>query len=181
MSSADDIENKISLSTAYHTTVDGAPSGVTLFIRKASGMTRKLAANDSLLILLYGPYPNNPTASIMRTDRLLIITGGIGVSGVLPWVFAHPNVKFTWSVKKSAECLVDSLNTVLTGVDDKDIRVGSRLDIQALLNQEVEAGWKKVGVVACGPGGLCDDVRAAVCVAAKGSTRFELEVDAYSW
>ena len=37
-------------------------------------------------------------------------------------------------------------------------------------------------VVTCGPGGLCDDVRAAVVAAAKrGPTVFELEEDAYSW
>ena len=51
-----------------------------------------------------------------------------------------------------------------------------------MLSQEEDAGWAKIGVVACGPGGLCDDVRAAVVAAAKrGKAKFELEVDMYSW
>lgn len=40
-----------------------------------------------------------------------------------------------------------------------------------------------MGIVVCGPGGLCDDVRAAVVCASKlgQGTEFELEVEAYSW
>jgi hypothetical protein len=37
-----------------------------------------------------------------------------------------------------------------------------------------KAGWRRIGIVVCGPGGLCDDVRAAVVVEvgkrAKGRT-----------
>jgi hypothetical protein len=177
-----DIEEKNAIPTTSHRLISGtADAGVTFFVRKSTGITRHLAANDSLLTLLDGPYPNNPTAAIMRTDRLLVLAGGIGVSGVLPWVFAHPNVKFAWSVKQSAECLVTALDVVLAGVTEKDVRAGSRLDLRGLLRQEVEVGWKKIGVVACGPGGFCDDVRAGVCEAAKGPATFELEIDAYSW
>jgi len=177
-----DIENKDGVSSTSRRVARGTSTeGVTFFVRKSMGMTKYLYANNSLMTLLDGPYPNNPTAAIMRTDRLLVITGGIGVTGVLPWLFAHPNAKFAWSVKKSAECLVTALGVVLDGVVDKEIRVGSRLDVEALVSLEVESGWKKIGVVVCGPGGLCDDVRAVVCAAAKGPTAFELEVDAYSW
>lgn len=46
----------------------------------------------------------------------------------------------------------------------------------------MNSGWRKVGVVVSGPGGLCDDVRAAVAAAGrKGNTVFKLEVNAYSW
>ncbi|KAF2680310.1 hypothetical protein K458DRAFT_434425 [Lentithecium fluviatile CBS 122367] len=177
-----DIENKNRVSSKSRSLARGTTTeGVTFFVRKSTGMARYLSANDSLMAFLDGSYPNNPIAAIMRTDRLLVITGEIGVSGVLPWLFAHPNVKFAWSVKKNAECLVTALDVVLDGVVDKDVSVGSRLDLQALVNQDIEAGWKKVGVMVCGPGGLCDDVRATVCAASKGPTAFELEVDAYSW
>jgi hypothetical protein len=52
---------------------------------------------------------------------------------------------------------------VLGGISEKDVKVGQRLDVRALLSQEVQSGWSKIGIVACGPGGLCDDVRAEVC------------------
>ncbi|KAI9807293.1 MAG: hypothetical protein M1833_000036 [Piccolia ochrophora] len=157
-------------------------SGVTLFIRKSNGMTKSLKAHDSLATLLDGPYPNNSTNSVLRCDRLLLIGGGIGITGLLPWVTSHSNAKLCWSVKETAASLVQAVDGVLSGIGEKDVRIGRRLDITALLSQEVHSGWTKVGVVACGPGGLCDDVRAAVTTAGrKEKVVFELEVDAYSW
>ena len=157
-------------------------AGLTLFIRKSMGMTKSLKAHCRLLTLLDGPYPNNPTKSVLRCDRLLLIGGGIGITALLPWVNSHSNAKLCWSVKEAAECLVQAMDGVLSGVCEKDVRVGRRLDVRALLSEEVHSGWAKIGVVACGPGGLCDDVRAAVAAAGKKEKAiFELEVDAYSW
>lgn len=157
-------------------------AGLTLFIRKSTGMTRSLAAHTSLLTLLDGPYPNNSHDASLRCDRILLLGGGIGITGLLPWMNAHENVKLYWSVKASAASLVQAMDTALTKIKEKDVRIGQRLDIVALLREEVEAGWAKIGVVTCGPGGMCDDVRVAVFEAGKmGGAVFELEVDAYSW
>jgi hypothetical protein len=156
-------------------------AGVSFFIRKSTGITKFLAEHDNVLTLLDGPYPNNPTESVLKCDRLVIISGGIGITGVLPWVNAHPNAKLYWSVKQSAECLVSAVSHVLDGVAEKEVRVGQRLDVRALLQQEIEYGWKKIGVVTCGPNSLCDDARAAVVAAGKKGQLIELEVDAYSW
>lgn len=157
-------------------------AGLTLIIRKSMGMTKFLKAHDSLVTLLDGPYPNNPTKSVLQCDRLLLIGGGIGITGLLPWINSHSNVKLCWSVRETAGCLVQTMHGVLSGVSEKDVRVGRRLDIRALLSQEVQSGWAKIGVVVCGPGGLCDDVRAAIAAAGKNETPvFELSVDAYSW
>jgi ferredoxin-NADP reductase len=145
-------------------------------------MSKSLEAHDMLLILLDGPYPNNPTESVLRCDRLLLIGGGIGITGLLPWANSHSNAKLCWSVKETVECLVQAMDEVLGGISEKDVRVGQRLDVRALLSQEVQSGWSKIGIVACGPGGLCDDVRAAVAAAEKKEkTIFELQVHAYSW
>lgn len=115
-------------------------------------------------------------------DRLLLISGGIGVTGVLPFLVNHWNVMLAWSAKESTRCLAENLEGALTSVADKHVSVGSRLDVTQLLAEEMEAGWERVGVVVSGPGGLCDDVRAAVSKAGKlGKTEFELEVEAYSW
>ncbi|KAF2738383.1 ferric reductase-like transmembrane component [Polyplosphaeria fusca] len=157
-------------------------AGITLLIKKSTGMARYLQAHDNLLTLLDGPYPNNAVTHVLRTDRLLLIGGGIGITGVLAWAFHHPNVKLAWSVRDSARPLVDELGSALNNVTEKEITIGQRLNFTDLFSEEVNAGWERVGVVVSGPGGLCDDVRAAVVAAGKTSkTVFELEVDAYSW
>jgi ferredoxin-NADP reductase len=164
-----------------------AVSGLTLLIRKSNGMTKHLrsSSSDSLLTLLEGPYHDTSLAAIFKCDRVLLIGGGIGITSLLPMAQGahHPNVKLCWTLKQSAECLLHAMEGALGGVVDKDVKVGSRTDIEGLLRSEVEAGWARIGVVACGPGGLCDDVRAAVAWAGRRThkTIFELHVDAYSW
>ncbi len=156
--------------------------GLTLYVKKSEGMTRSLRANDGLLTLVEGPYPNNTTRELLRCDRLLLIGGGIGITSLLPFASSHWNVKLAWSVKESARCLAEDLDGALSTVADKDVRIGSRLDVEHLLAEEVTAGWPRVGVVVSGPGGLCDDVRAAVAAAGRrGGTEFELEVEAFTW
>ncbi|KAK7026116.1 hypothetical protein VNI00_015691 [Paramarasmius palmivorus] len=68
-------------------------AGLTLFIKKSTGMTKYLKAENRLLTLLDGPYPNNSTASVLQCDRVLLIGGGIGITSLLPWLNSHPNVK----------------------------------------------------------------------------------------
>ncbi|KAL8308396.1 hypothetical protein RB597_000397 [Gaeumannomyces tritici] len=156
-------------------------TGLTLFIRKGAGITRHLAPQDGLLALLDGPYYSNGRASdILRCDRVLVVAGGIGITGTLPWIYQHPNVKLAWSVAESARCLVEALD--LDAAPEKEVKIGSRLDVRELVAREAEAGWARIGIVVAGPGGLCDDVRAAVAEAGRqGRAVFELEVDAYSW
>jgi len=159
-----------------------ATNGITLYIKKSKGRTRFLQTHNRLTTLLDGPYPSNPTSAVLQCDRLILIAGGIGVTGVLPWLTMHLNAKLCWSVKDSAQCLVDDLAVVLKGTAEKDVRVACRLDVAGLLEQEAAAGWKKIGVVVCGPGGLCDDVRAQVVrLGREGRGAWELEVDAFTW
>jgi predicted ferric reductase len=159
-------------------------SGLTLFVRKSKGITGILQANARLLTLVEGPYPTNPTKSVLQSDRLLLIGGGIGITGLLPYLWLHPNVKLFYSVKEADKCLVDSLSPVLSKVCEKEIVVGGRLVIDSLLREEANYGWSRIAVVVCGPGGMCDDVRAVVARVGREKTRncsLELEVDAFSW
>ena len=156
--------------------------GITLFIKKGTGVTKHLRANTNLFTLIDGPYSNTPTTEIRHCDRLLLVGGGIGITSLMPWVANHENIKVCWGLRESARCLINEFEGPLSRVQEKDVRVGSRLDFDSLLAQEVDAGWKKVGIVVSGPGSFCDGVRAAVVAAGKkGRTEFELEVDAYTW
>ena len=161
--------------------VPNGTGGVTLYVRKSAGMTRLLQKHASLLTLLDGPYPNNPPADVLKSDRLLLIGGGIGITALVGFLHAHTNVKLAWSVKSSDEAIVRDLEGALQPVE-REVRVGERLDVEELLRQEVRAGYKRVGVVVCGPDALCDRVRDTVSrLGRHEGTRFELEVETFGW
>lgn len=155
---------------------------ITIYIKKHTGMTSYLRNHTNLSVLLEGPYRGNPSDALLKCDRILLVGGGIGITGLLNWTRTHTNVKLAWSVKQSAEHLVRDLAPALENVADKEILIGQRLDIDGLLAREVQSGWKRVGVLVCGPPELCDVVRASVVTfARREDTVFELEVDAFSW
>ncbi|KAF4994630.1 hypothetical protein FGRMN_5675 [Fusarium graminum] len=159
-------------------------AGVTLFVKKSTGITKYLRSHEKLLTFLEGPYPGSDTREVLRCDRLLLIAGGVGITSLFALIHNHWNVKLAWSVKEDARCLVHELEPALDSLPSaqSEVRVGSRFDINALLDEEASAGWKRVGIVVSGPGSLCDAVRAAVAGMGRHSkTTFELEVDAYSW
>ncbi|KAG9234981.1 ferric reductase like transmembrane component-domain-containing protein [Amylocarpus encephaloides] len=161
---------------------DSTTAGVTLFIKKSTGLTKFLKTHDTMLTLLEGPYTNNSPSAVLKCDRLVLIGGGIGVTALLPFIRAHSNVSLFWSMKASAEPMVSELSPLLDSLAEKKIAVGQRLDIQGLLEQEARVGWRKIGVVACGPGGFCDEVRSVVVRLGRTSeVEWELEIDAFSW
>jgi NAD(P)H-flavin reductase len=180
-----DIESKHAMMVGSKTTAGDRShtnSGLTLFVRKSKGLTGFLKANDRLLTLVEGPYPTNPTNAVLQSDRLLLIGGGIGITGLLPFLWCHPNLKLFYSIKTADKCLVDSLTAVVDEVCEKEIAVGNRLNVNALLRDEVNLGWSKVAVVVCGPVGMCDDIRAVMARLGReiaGRCSLELEVDAF--
>ncbi|KAK1569919.1 ferric reductase like transmembrane component-domain-containing protein [Colletotrichum navitas] len=156
--------------------------GISIYIKKHRGMTSFLQERVGLPVLLDGPYWGNLSRDVLKCDRVLLVGGGIGITGLLTWTRAHVNVKLCWSLRETSCALLQDLEPALDNIPDKVVLVGQRLDIEALLVREVEAGWKKVGVVVCGPAGLCDDTRMAVVrVGKRVKVIFELEVDAFSW
>jgi len=68
-------------------------AGVTLIVKKSTGLTKLLKSHDRLLTLLEGPYLHNPSDEVMSCDHVLLIGGSIGITALLPWIHAHPNVK----------------------------------------------------------------------------------------
>jgi ferredoxin-NADP reductase len=113
---------------------------------------------------------------------LLCLGGGVGITGLLGWLSVHPNVKLAWSVRASDQSLVDEMTTAIGNVADKQVFIGQRFAISELLQKEIHDGYKKVGVIVCGPAEMCDEARALVAGLGRGSkTVFELHVDAFSW
>lgn len=159
-------------------------AGVTLLIKKNTGLTKKLKPKKRVLMFLDGPYRFHHHDAVSKCDRVLLVGGGIGITGLLPWVDAHPNVKLAWSVKSSANVLLEEVEPVLRRVPDKVVLVGERVPISDLIMDEAHVGYKRVGIVVCGPDGMCDEVRALVARLGRDdkiNTVFELEVDAFSW
>ncbi|KAH6611938.1 ferric reductase like transmembrane component-domain-containing protein [Boeremia exigua] len=157
-------------------------ASVSFIVKKRTGMTAVLKSSARLLTFLDGPYPHSASADALEADHLLLLGGGIGITGLLGWLSAHPNVKLAWSVKAPDQALVDEVSPALSNVADKQVLVGQRFAIKDLLQREVDAGYKKVGIVVCGPAGMCDEVRAVVAGLGRGSkTVLELHVDAFSW
>jgi hypothetical protein len=176
----DDDEKQLAKAQVKSALSRNVGTGITLYIKKSMGITKHLRSHGGLVTLLEGPYSNNTKRDVLRCDRVLLIAGGIGITGVLPWAYNHWNTKLVWSVAESARCLVDGVD--LSGVATKEVRIGRRFNARDLIAEEEDAGWSRIGVVVAGPGGLCDDVRAAVAAAGRrGRAVFELEVDAYSW
>jgi hypothetical protein len=66
------------------------------------------------------------------------------------------------SATLAGQCLSDILSPILEKIRKKEVGIGRSLDIDVLLQEEVNLGLAKIGVVVCGPAGMCSDVGAVV-------------------
>jgi hypothetical protein len=152
-SQSDTVEKNHSVRAGSKAVIDGkgcTNSGVTLFVRKKAGLTGYFKAQEGLLTLIEGPYPTHSTRNVLKSDRLLLIGGGMGITGLLPFLSCHPNVKLFHGVKADDKCLLDALSPVLDQVREKELRIGHRLELSKLLHDEAGLGWSKIAVVVCG-------------------------------
>jgi predicted ferric reductase len=179
-----DLEELTPSSSADHGYSKTPTSGITFFIKKNNGLTKHLWSNNvTTTTLVEGPYggsgfSRNP---ILLVDRLILVAGGIGITAILPFAHAHPHVKVYWSMRDGQAAMAKELQPGLKHVE-QEIVIGKRLDLSLLLEKEVAAGWKDIGVVVCGPGSMCDDLRREVVRVSKAQkVKIELDVEAFSW
>lgn len=179
-----DLEHLTPTSSATLDNTMTPTSGLTFFIKKNNGLTKHLWSNSlTTTTLVEGPYGGSAFARkpILLVDRLILVAGGIGITAILPFAHSHPNVKVYWSMRDGQAAMAKELSPGLKHVE-QDIVVGKRLDLSSLLEKEVAAGWKDIGVVVCGPGGMCDDLRREVVRVSKTKkAKIELDVEAFSW
>lgn len=163
---------------------------MTLFIKKGKSLTSRLSTETGLMTWLEGPYHDRASERVISADRLLCIAGGVGITGVLAFAATNPNAKLYWSLGEGDEALARELEDVTNLVlDESEVRIGLRFDVRDVLEAEAapirDCGQRRtIGVVVCGPPGLCDEVRTVVSALGRQETRgvtYLLAVEAFSW
>ncbi|KAI1364791.1 hypothetical protein F5Y08DRAFT_199300 [Xylaria arbuscula] len=102
---------------------------------------------------------------LVEGDRLPLVEGEFGITGLLAFPRPHLNVKLLYGVKFADERLLTALKDVIGAVRERDMVVGKRLDFVTLLRDGAALGWSRIAVIFCGPNSMYDDVRTGVaCV-----------------
>ena len=170
-------------SPAEPTLLSPQQRGITFYVKSHSGLTRSLHALATsaarTTALIEGPYGHNGVPSC---DRLILIAGGVGITATLPFLAYHHNVKLYWSVKEHSRSLVDDISgTTVLENKEQEIRVGDRFDMREVVRAEGAKPGEVLGVIVCGPAGMCDDVRQAVVELGQRGKKIDLRVEAFSW
>ncbi|KPM42327.1 hypothetical protein AK830_g4224 [Neonectria ditissima] len=185
--------------------------GITLFIRPQSGLTKLLAqkaGNEAGVPILiessYGNSDNNHFAPSPEYPNLLVIAGGVGITGVLPALnssrsmFARPlgTTKLYWGIKSRG--LVDAVKGMIVGEDAKEEKsagsedtawghieahtsVGERIDTRKVLTDELERATGGTTVVVCGPLPMCDEARYTCAALARHGANIKYVEESFSW
>ncbi|KFA74524.1 hypothetical protein S40288_10124 [Stachybotrys chartarum IBT 40288] len=169
----------------------------TFLVRTRAGFTSSLAARLAkstsgsirLPVLVDGSYHSAPLAQLHHCTSIVCIAGGVGITTVLPLLQANGQrpAKLFWGLRHDSLLreVADLLDALPAGVLTQT-SVGDRLDIEAILNEELLRVDEKpgtVGIVVSGPPGMADKVRTVVSeLGATGLSReFILVDEGFSW
>jgi hypothetical protein len=184
--------------------------GLVLFIRTHHGLTSHLlkhadSSPTGIPVLVensYGPHMSvvepQPSRQSLKYPNLICIAGGVGITGVLPFLSDAPD--FSWGRKKlfwsvRTEPLVRAVRGVVGNVTRDDdaggreawggtevtVSVGKRFDIDALLTEELGGVVGGTTVAVCGPARMADEVRVAVTRLGKRGVVVRLIEESFSW
>jgi hypothetical protein len=152
--------------------------GFSLLVRTMDGTTKHLRNRVSLPVLVEGSYhrPRVPSPAC----RLICVAGGVGITAVLPTFTAHQgSKKLYWGSRTRA--MVEVVEPHLEDADT-EILVGSRLDLQSILEDELAGPGEDVVVQVCGPASMTDDVRATLLTfVKKGERNIRLDDESFGW
>ncbi|CAK1367593.1 unnamed protein product [Cercospora beticola] len=148
------------------------------FIRTANGTTALLKGYRSMPVLIEAGY--STSHSIPFSSTLVCIAGGVGITGVISTLQKRQaRQKLYWSCRSRP--LVLAMEDLLEAVE-KEILVGARLDLGAILDVEVAQGPGELIVLVSGPQTMLRDVRNIVCDLVRRTPRpIRLLSESFSW
>ncbi|KAF2773969.1 hypothetical protein EJ03DRAFT_323320 [Teratosphaeria nubilosa] len=166
--------------------------GLTFFIRTCKGMTSRLRNRTTLPVLVEGPYgASHHGIDISTYPNILCIAGGVGITAVVPLLTncSGGRSKLFWSVRRGTglvHALRDSLKSLRMAGVDIEVREGGRIELQAVIAGEIEAGALTTGgtaIFVSGPPGMADEVRRVVArVASQAKTAvIAFHEESFSW
>ena len=152
--------------------------GFSLLVRTMGGSTKFLRDRQSLPVLVEGSYhsPKPPSPHC----RLVAVAGGVGITAVLPTLKLHQgSKKLYWGSR--VHSLIDQVAPHLTNMEF-ELALERRLDLPAILEEELQGAGSDVVVQVCGPSEMADEVRAIVSAyVRKGERNIELDDESFGW
>ncbi|KAH7192828.1 ferric reductase like transmembrane component-domain-containing protein [Fusarium flagelliforme] len=147
----------------------------------------------------YGPQASIiPHSSAIEFPNIICIAGGVGITGVLPYIDSRPSMtglrgkkKLLWGVR--TEPLVEAVRSVIPRVTNDmhgqelwndfgvAISVGKRFDVDSVLQEELNGVTGGTIVAVCGPPGMADDVRIAVTKLGQQGLVVKLVEESFAW
>ncbi|CAI6285719.1 unnamed protein product [Periconia digitata] len=125
--------------------------GMVFYLRVLDGATKALLRRSQVKVLIEGPYGRLHDLSEFPT--LICIAGGVGITGCLPYLNAHPgSASLYWGVRTQA--LADSIKPLIQPFHH-EVAVAQRLDLEGILGG-VNGDF---AVVVSGPSGMEEEVR----------------------
>jgi NAD(P)H-flavin reductase len=176
----DEIQVEAKAASSSGSTHQPAKLGLTFLLRRQGGLTQKLVSRARLPVFVESSYGAHVDTS--HTPHLVCIVGGIGITAVLPYLRSHPgSSKLYWGVRSAG--IVHAVDEELLKNMDKEVFVGSRMNIREVLKDEIAyAGEGGVTVLVSGPGGMADETRMVVSeIGRKGKVNVRLVDEAFSW
>ncbi|EME84289.1 uncharacterized protein MYCFIDRAFT_133650, partial [Pseudocercospora fijiensis CIRAD86] len=161
-------------------------TGLTFFIRTRRGVTSKLSFRKEVPVLIESSYGKTiiPDEDLHPCANLVCIAGGVGITGILPYLFSHVgSSKLYWGNRTDA--LVASIESILQTLaprTETTIVQGKRLELRTVLEQEVAVDGGTL-IVVSGPASMADDVRSIVCDLVKQhkTAVIHFKEESYSW
>ncbi|KAK4493586.1 hypothetical protein PRZ48_015253 [Zasmidium cellare] len=147
-------------------------TGLTFYLRRQRGITARLfdSPQQTVKVLVEGPYRPLPIPNIATCATLICIAGGVGISAVLPALRSHSLIGRSvlyWGCRSRG--LVDAVD--LDGFRRAGVQVHVKIDgrwnVHEVVADESGAAVSRgdVIVLTSGPNEMADDVRAAVVTA----------------
>ncbi|KAL8708937.1 MAG: hypothetical protein Q9220_006269 [cf. Caloplaca sp. 1 TL-2023] len=153
--------------------------GLTFLLRTKLGITGRLSRHSTLPVLIESGYGQHEDLS--QHSSLICIAGGVGITACIPYLRAHPGAaKLYWGVRSPG--IIETMTPSLGGVE-REVFVGRRMNIGAVLDKELTPENGSIVVLVSGPSEMADEVRCVVnrIGRERRGVKVKLVEEAFSW